>query len=61
MDGDAWDTGTADLKTAMGRRVEGRGVIPNDAVPLRPKKLFRGKDPDLGQAMKWFKRQLAQQ
>ena len=59
--GDRLQHAIADLKTAMGRRVEGRGVIPNDAVPLRPKKLFRGKDPDLDQAMKWFKRQLAQQ
>ena len=56
--GDRLQHAIADLTTAKGRRVEGRGVIPNKTVPLRPKKLFQGADPDLDKAMKWLQRQI---
>ncbi len=55
--GDRLQHAIADLTTAGGRRVEGRGVIPNDPVPLKPKKRYQGSDPDLEKAMKWLQRQ----
>jgi carboxyl-terminal processing protease len=57
--GDRLQHAIADLKTAKGQRVEGRGVIPDEVVPLSPEKLFQGMDPDLDKAMKWLQRETA--
>lgn len=55
--GDRLQHAIADMRTASGQRVEGRGVIPDVKVPLRPKKLFTGQDPVLDKAMKWLQNQ----
>lgn len=56
--GDWLQHAIANLTTASGRRVEGRGVIPDERVPLRLRKRFRGEDPDIDKALKWIQRRL---
>ena len=58
VDGKSMGAATiADMRTARGRRIEGRGVIPDEKVPLRPKKLFLGQDPTVDKALKWLQRE----
>ncbi len=45
---------TADLVAPDGRRVEGRGVVPDDAVPLERKNLLAGRDAPLDAAVRWI-------
>lgn len=52
--GDRLQHAIADMRTDSGQRVEGRGVIPDEKVPLRPRRLFAGQDPVLDKAMKWL-------
>jgi carboxyl-terminal processing protease len=55
--GDRLQHAIADMRTTKGRRVEGRGVIPDKRVRLQPAKLFAGQDPVLDKAMQWLQRQ----
>ncbi|MFN2566365.1 MAG: S41 family peptidase [Gemmatimonadaceae bacterium] len=48
---------TADLVGPDGRRVEGRGVVPEEAVPLRREDLLAGRDAPLEAAVRWIWRQ----
>jgi carboxyl-terminal processing protease len=45
---------TADLIAPDGRRVEGRGVVPDEATPLRREDLLAGRDAPLEAAMRWI-------
>ena len=45
---------TADLVAPDGRRVEGRGVVPDEAVPLRRQDLLAGRDAALEAAIRWI-------
>jgi carboxyl-terminal processing protease len=44
----------ADFVTADGTRLEGRGVIPDQAVPLDRAQLLAGRDGPLDAALAWF-------
>ena len=48
----------ADHEDARGRRVEGRGVQPDDVVPLRRNDLIAGHDATLDAARRWLTRTL---
>ena len=52
--GDVFIHATADFVTADGTRLEGRGVIPDVAVPLRREDLLAGRDAALGAALAWI-------
>ncbi|MDQ3995696.1 MAG: S41 family peptidase [Gemmatimonadota bacterium] len=45
---------TADLVAPDGRRVEGRGVVPDEPVPLRREDLLAGRDAALEAAVRWI-------
>jgi carboxyl-terminal processing protease len=45
---------TADLVAPDGRRVEGRGVVPDEPVPLRREELLAGRDAALEAALRWI-------
>ena len=45
-----------DFVTAAGTRLEGRGVIPDEIVPLRRQDLLDGKDRTLDAALAWIDR-----
>jgi carboxyl-terminal processing protease len=45
---------TADLVAPDGRRVEGRGVVPDEPVPLRRESLLAGTDSALDAAIRWM-------
>jgi carboxyl-terminal processing protease len=45
---------TADLIAPDGRRVEGRGVVPDEPVPLRREELLAGRDAALEAAIRWI-------
>lgn len=47
----------ADHLDSKGRRVEGRGVIPDEVVPLRAAALAAGRDEALTAALQWIARQ----
>jgi carboxyl-terminal processing protease len=47
---------TADLVAPDGRRVEGRGVVPDEPVPLRRAELLAGRDAALEAAVRWIER-----
>jgi carboxyl-terminal processing protease len=47
---------TADLVAPDGRRVEGRGVVPDEPVPLRREDLLAGRDAALEAAVRWIER-----
>ncbi len=55
--GDQLQYAIADFTTPKGRRIEGEGVIPDVVIPLKPRKLMSGQDPDLEKALKWLRRQ----
>ena len=46
-----------DFVTADGTRLEGRGVIPDETVPLRREDLLAGRDATLEAALAWVDRQ----
>jgi carboxyl-terminal processing protease len=48
-----------DFVTASGTRLEGRGVIPDDLVPLRREDLLAGRDRTLEAALAWIDRSAA--
>lgn len=54
--GDLFIHATADFVTADGTRLEGRGVVPDEAVPLRREALLAGRDQALEAALAWFDR-----
>ena len=43
-----------DFVTADGIRLEGRGVIPDEIVPLRREALLAGRDDPLDAALAWI-------
>jgi carboxyl-terminal processing protease len=43
-----------DFVTSNGTRLEGRGVVPDVAVPLRREDLLAGRDATLESALQWF-------
>jgi carboxyl-terminal processing protease len=43
-----------DFVTADGTRLEGRGVVPDDAVPMRQADLLAGRDATLEAALRWI-------
>ena len=52
--GDVFIHATADFVTADGTRLEGRGVIPDQVVPLRRADLLAGRDAALDAALRWI-------
>jgi carboxyl-terminal processing protease len=52
--GDVFIHATADFVTGDGTRLEGRGVIPDQAVPLRRADLLAGSDAALAAALAWI-------
>ena len=44
----------ADFVTADGTRLEGRGVVPDQTVPLDAAALAAGRDPVLAAALEWI-------
>jgi len=52
--GDALYHPVADLLTPEGTRFEGRGVAPDEAVPLDRPALLAGRDPALEKALQWI-------
>jgi carboxyl-terminal processing protease len=44
----------ADFETATGTRLEGRGVYPDEVVPLDRETLLAGKDPVLEASLRWI-------
>ncbi|HXW06125.1 MAG TPA: S41 family peptidase [Vicinamibacterales bacterium] len=55
--GDVFIHAYGDFVTATGVRLEGRGVIPDEAVPLRRADLLAGRDVTLERALAWIDRQ----
>jgi carboxyl-terminal processing protease len=55
--GDVLIHATADFVTANGTRLEGRGVIPDETVPVERKDLLAGRDATLDAALAWIDRQ----
>jgi carboxyl-terminal processing protease len=55
--GDVLIHATGDFVTADGTRLEGRGVVPDEIVPLDRKALLAGRDPTLAAALAWVDRQ----
>ena len=45
-----------DFVTADGTRLEGRGVVPDETVPLRRDDLLAGRDATLEAALAWIDR-----
>ncbi|HET9369928.1 MAG TPA: S41 family peptidase [Vicinamibacterales bacterium] len=54
--GDALMYVIGDFVTSTGRRLEGQGVIPDEALPLTVSGVSGGKDPDLDAALRWLDR-----
>jgi C-terminal processing protease CtpA/Prc len=46
-----------DFVTANGTRLEGRGVIPDETVPLTREDLLAGRDRTMQAALAWFDRE----
>lgn len=44
----------ADFKTPDGTHLEGRGVVPDETVPLTREDLLDGRDPQLEAALRWL-------
>jgi carboxyl-terminal processing protease len=51
--GDVLIHATGDFVTADGTRLEGRGVVPDEAVPVTRADLLAGKDSTLAAALTW--------
>jgi carboxyl-terminal processing protease len=54
--GDLFIHAYGDFVTATGVRLEGRGVVPDEDVPLRPEELLAGRDVTLERALAWMDR-----
>jgi carboxyl-terminal processing protease len=54
--GDVLIHATGDFVTADGTRLEGRGVVPDEIVPLTRADLLAGRDPALSAALAWMDR-----
>lgn len=53
--GDRLQYAIGDFVTAVGKvHLEGRGVTPDEIIPLEPESLLAGKDPDLEAALRWL-------
>jgi carboxyl-terminal processing protease len=52
--GDVLQHAIADFTTSNGRRLEGNGVVPDQAVPLTRADLLTGRDPVLHAALAWI-------
>lgn len=52
--GDVFIHATGDFVTADGTRLEGRGVIPDQEVPLTRAALLAGRDAPLEEALRWI-------
>lgn len=52
--GDILIHATGDFVTANGTRLEGRGVIPDDVIPVDRKGLAEGRDATLEAALRWI-------
>ena len=46
----------ADFVAADGSRIEGRGVVPDEVIPLRRADLAAGRDASLDAAVRWIER-----
>jgi carboxyl-terminal processing protease len=55
--GDVLIHATGDFVTADGTRLEGRGVVPDEAVAVERAALLAGRDATLDQALKWIDQQ----
>lgn len=55
-DGDVLIHATGDFVTADGTRLEGRGVIPDEIVPIRREDLLGGHDAPMEAALAWIDR-----
>jgi carboxyl-terminal processing protease len=55
--GDVLIHATGDFVTADGTRLEGRGVVPDEAVAVERAALLTGRDATLDQALKWIDEQ----
>ncbi len=56
--GDIFQYAIGDFVTSLHKtRLEGKGVTPDELIPLDPAKLRAGIDPDLQAALKWLKKQ----
>ncbi len=55
--GDVLIHATGDFVTADGTRLEGRGVVPDEAVAIERAALLAGRDATLDQALKWIDQQ----
>jgi carboxyl-terminal processing protease len=55
--GDVLQYAIGDFTTATGDRIEGRGVIPDTAIPLTRTELITGRDPVMDAAIDWIARQ----
>jgi carboxyl-terminal processing protease len=53
-DGDSLQMAVADYRSPSGVRIEGRGVVPDTAAPLRRDLLLTGADPALAAALSWL-------
>ncbi len=58
--GDVLIHATGDFVTADGTRLEGRGVIPDEVVPVRKDDLLAGRDAPLAAALAWIDRAVAE-
>jgi carboxyl-terminal processing protease len=52
--GDVLEYAIGDFVTASGDRIEGRGVIPDEEVPLTAEALASGRDPVVEAALRWM-------
>jgi C-terminal processing protease CtpA/Prc len=52
--GDVFIHATGDFVTADGTRLEGRGVIPDQEVPVTRAALLAGRDAPLEEALRWI-------
>jgi len=52
--GDVLQHVVADFVDPSGRRIEARGVVPDELVPLRRAELLDGRDPALDAAVRWI-------
>ena len=52
--GDVFIHATADFVTSTGTRLEGRGVIPDQVVPMKRADLLAGRDAALDAALRWI-------
>jgi carboxyl-terminal processing protease len=52
--GDVLEYAMGDFVTASGERIEGRGVVPDEIVPLTAEALSSGRDPVVDAALAWI-------